>query len=210
MKALDLFCCQGGASMGLSNAGFDVVGVDIDPQPKYPFEFHQANAMEFDLGGFDFIWASPPCQGYSHLTPEDHKGKYQKLIPALREKLKLSGSAYAIENVRGAMRELENPNMLCGSMFGLRTQRHRYFETSFPLKAPRKCDHSLLPLLVTTASKASRKKRLALGMRPKTVKNAAAAYGIDWMDFNGLKECIPPAYAEYIANEYLRGLQNDR
>lgn len=190
--------------MGLHEAGFNVVGVDIEPQPKYPFEFYQADAMDFSLDGFNFIWASPPCQGYSHLTPEGHKDRYRKLIPELREKLKMSGIPYCIENVGGAKQELKNPVMLCGSMFGLRTQRHRYFETNFPLLAPKKCDHSLLPLLVTTASKASRELRFKLGMKPKTVKNAPEAYGIDWMDFNGLKECIPPAYSKYIAEQYLK------
>ena len=184
--------------MGLHRAGYDVVGVDIEPQPRYPFEFHQADAMTFPLEGFDFIWASPPCQGYSHLTPEHAKGKHEKLIQALRKRLIDNGKPYCVENVAGARKELKNPCMLCGSMFGLRTQRHRYFETSFPLVAPANCDHSQLPLLVTTASKASREKRFKLGIPPKTVKNAPLAYDIDWMDFAGLKEAIPPAYAEYI------------
>ncbi len=198
-RALDLFCCSGGASMGLHNAGFDVVGVDIEPQPRYPFKFIQADAMTFDLSGFDFIWASPPCQGYSGLTPKHAKSRHEKLIPALRERLIKNGKPFCIENVAGARKELKNPTMLCGSMFGLRTQRHRFFETSFQLSAPSKCDHSIIPLLVTTASKASREKRFKLGMKPKSVENAPEAYGIDWMDFNGLKEAIPPAYAEYIA-----------
>lgn len=185
--------------MGLHRAGYEVTGVDIEPQPKYPFEFHQADAMTFPLDGFDFIWASPPCQGYSNLTPKNAKDRHEKLIPALRERLVKSGIPYCIENVAGARKELLSPCMLCGSMFGLRTQRHRYFETSFPVIAPKKCDHSQVPLLVTTASKASRAKRFNLGMKPKSVKNAPEAYGIDWMDFAGLKEAIPPAYSEHIA-----------
>jgi DNA (cytosine-5)-methyltransferase 1 len=88
-------------------------------------------------------------------------------------------------------------------MFNLRTQRHRFFETSFPLVAPCNCDHSEIPLLVTTASKASREKRFALGMQPKTVKNAPLAYGIDWMDFKGLREAIPPAYTKYIGDVWM-------
>lgn len=198
LKALDLFCCSGGASMGLHNASFDVTGVDIAPQPRYPFAFYQADAMTFPLEGFDFIWASPPCQGYSHLTPKNAKDNHQRLIPALRERLLANGKPFCIENVAGAKKELASPFMLCGSMFGLRTQRHRFFETSFIVKPPRTCDHSKIPLLVTTASKASIEKRLKMGVKPKTVKNAPEAYGIDWMDFKGLKEAIPPAYAEYI------------
>ena len=209
MRALDLFCCEGGASMGLYLAGFDVVGVDIEPQPRYPFAFNQADAMTFPLDGFDFIWASPPCHGYSHLTPESLKDNYPKLIPQLRERLIKNGAPYCIENVAGAKDELLDPCMLCGSMFSLRTQRHRFFETSFPLVAPCKCNHSKIPLLVTTASKASREKRIKLGMQPKTVKNAPLAYGIDWMDFNGLKEAIPPAYSEYIAKQLLKEQPHD-
>lgn len=207
MKLLDLYCCQGGASKGYNNAGFDVTGVDIEPQPKYPYKFIQGDAIEYLLKHgheYDFIHASPPCQGYSNLTPEAHKSKYKKSIADLREILSKMDIAYCIENVAGARKDMINPVMLCGSTFGLRTQRHRYFETSFPVPFLRKCDHSLLPLLVTTASKASREKRFKLGIKPKSVWNAVDAYGIDWMDFNGLKECIPPAYTEYIANIYLQ------
>ncbi len=194
--------------MGYHLAGFDVVGVDIAPQPRYPFTFAQADALEFleEFGHeFDVIHASPPCQGYSHLTPKSSKWSHEKMIPAVRELCKASGKPYIIENVAGARKELESPAMLCGSMFGLRTQRHRFFETSFPLEAPTKCDHSEIPLLVTTASKASRELRFKLGMKPKSVKNAPAAYGIDWMGFAELKEAIPPAYTKYIG-ETLKGI----
>jgi len=206
MKLLDLFCCEGGAGMGYAMAGFDITGVDINYYSRNPHKLIVGDAMEFlDKHGkdFDFIHASPPCQGYSHLTPKDHKEKYPKLIPLLRDLLTKIGKPYVIENVAGAKGELVNPLMLCGSMFKLRCQRHRYFETSFSVIAPRKCDHSRIPLLVTTASKASREKRFILGMKPKTVKNAPLAYGINWMSFNGLKECVPPAYTKYIAEHYL-------
>lgn len=205
-KCLDLFCCAGGAGMGYKQAGFEVTGIDIEPQPKYPFKFIQADAIEYLIEHwreYDFIHASPPCQGYSHLTPKEHKDKHEKLIDILRAELIKTGKPYVIENVAGARRELINPTMLCGSMFNLRTQRHRYFETSFDLAAPSECDHSEIPLLVTTASKASREKRFALGMQPKSVKNAPLAYGIDWMDFKGLKEAIPPAYTRYIGERWL-------
>lgn len=187
--------------MGYHLAGFEVVGVDIAPQPRYPFTFVEADALEFlaEFGHeFDAIHASPPCQGYSHLTPAESKGNHEKMIPAVRELCKASGKPYVIENVAGAKKELENPVMLCGSMFGLRTQRHRFFETSFPVESPAKCDHSKIPLLVTTASKASRELRFKLGMKPKSVRNAPEAYGIDWMGFAELKEAIPPAYTRFI------------
>ena len=187
--------------MGYHLAGFDVVGVDIAPQPRYPFEFYQGDALEYlrEHGKeFDAIHASPPCQGYSHLTPEASRRNHKKLIPAVRELCLELGKPYVIENVAGARKELEAPVMLCGSMFGLRTQRHRFFEVNFPLEAPAKCDHSVIPLLVTTASKASRELRFRLGMKPKSVKNAPEAYGIDWMGFAELKEAIPPAYTRFI------------
>lgn len=192
--------------MGYSMSGFDVTGVDINPQPKYPFNFIQADAFQYLISHsseYDIIHASPPCQGYSHLTPEANRADHERLIPRLRELLISSGKPYIIENVAGARNELRSPKMLCGSMFGLRTRRHRFFETSFEFSAPRNCDHSEIPLLVTTASKASREKRFALGMKPKSVENAPAAYGIDWMGFSELKEAIPPAYTKHIGDSIL-------
>lgn len=209
LKLLDLFCCGGGAGAGYYKSGFDVTGVDIIHQPKYPFKFRQSDALEFirKYGAeYDFIHASPPCQGYSNLTPAKNKGDHSKLIPELRRELTKIKRPYCIENVAGARKELINPVMLCGSMFGLRTQRHRFFETSFEVVAPSGCDHSEVPLLVTTASKASREKRFKLGMKPKTVKNAPMAYGINWMGFKELKEAIPPAYTEYIGDKFFKQL----
>ncbi len=197
--------------MGYHLAGFAVQGVDIEPQPRYPFAFAQGDALAYLAAHgheYDAIHASPPCQGYSHLTPEAHRGNYPKLIPQLRAMLRELGKPYIIENVAGARHELENPVMLCGSMFGLRTQRHRYFETNFPVSAPCACDHSQIPLLVTTASKASRAKRFALGMKPKSVKNAPDAYGIGWMSCEGLKECIPPAYTAHLGRAAISVLAN--
>ena len=122
VRCLDLFCCEGGAGMGYHLAGMEVTGVDIAKQPRYPFAFAQADALEFlrEFGDeFDFIHASPPCQGYSHLTPAANRGDHAKLIPAVRELLEASGKPWVIENVQGARRELRDPVMLCGSMFGL-------------------------------------------------------------------------------------------
>ena len=207
-RLLDLFCCQGGAAKGYEASGlFDVVGVDIEPQPRYPFKFVQGDALEYiaEHGHeFDFIHASPPCQAYSGLTPKKNKPDHERLIGETRNELMATGKPFVIENVAGAKDQLRFPFLLCGSMFGLRTQRHRYFETSFPVDGPAlpQCDHSQIPLLVTTASAASRKRRSALGMAPKTVRNAPLAYGIDWMTADGLKECIPPAYTKWIAEQW--------
>ena len=111
-RALDLFCCAGGAGMGLHRAGFEVVGVDIVPQPRYPFEFHQADALTYPLESFDFVWASPPCQVHS-ITASLHRHRVRKhldLIAPVRARLAASGAPYVIENVMGA--PLLNPIML--------------------------------------------------------------------------------------------------
>ena len=201
MRVLDLFCGAGGAAMGLHRAWPDaeIVGVDIKPQPRYPFEFVQADAMTYSLVGFDFVWASPPCQRFSVVTPKNHRNSHPDLLTPTIKRLGLLKwpVQYVIENVVGARSKLFEPFMLCGSMFGLRTQRHRVFETSFPCCPPIGCDHSLKPLLVTTSGANSRR----IG-NFKSVKNAPLAYEIDWMTGNELKEAIPPAYSEYIARQF--------
>lgn len=119
---LDLFCGAGGAAMGYYHAGFDIVGVDIEPQPRYPFTFHQGDALEFltEYGHeFDAIHASPPCQRYS-VASKSHNGKAVKhpaLIPATRQGLKKSQRPWVIENVIGA--PLMEPIILCGTISAL-------------------------------------------------------------------------------------------
>lgn len=148
---MDLFCCAGGASMGLHRAGFEVVGVDIDRQPRYPFAFHQADAMTFPLDGFDFIWASPPCQGYTAMRhAPGAKGAAPLLIDQVRDRMP-HGVPWVIENVEDAAWAMRNPVTLCGSMFdlgaqGCRTQRHRLFETNFNLPQP-PCRHDARPVI---------------------------------------------------------------
>jgi hypothetical protein len=116
-RLLDLFCGAGGAAVGYHRAGFDVVGVDINPQPRYPFEFHQADAMTFPLDGFDAIHASPPCQAYSHGTPPDKRSNHPDLLDATRDRLNAAGLPWVIENVPRA--PLRSPVILCGSQFDL-------------------------------------------------------------------------------------------
>ena len=149
-RALDLFCCAGGATRGLQEAGFHVTGVDIKPQPRYVGdEFHQADALEFPLEGFDFIWASPPCQAFTALRHMPNAKQYPNLIPETRARLVRSESHYAIENVEGApLGESGYLIMLCGTMFGLQTadgkaelRRHRLFETSFSIPLRPACQH---------------------------------------------------------------------
>ena len=132
-RALDLFCGGGGVSYGLALAGYEVVGVDLVHQKRYPFEFRQADALTYPLDGFDLICASPPCQAYTsarHIRGREHP----RLIEAVRDWLASSGIPYIIENVVGA--PLINPVMLCGGMFGLKVWRHRLFEASFPVSQP--------------------------------------------------------------------------
>src|SRR5258708_28352590 len=130
MKVLDLFCGAGGAAMGLPRAWPDaeILGVDIVPQPRYPFKFVQADAMTFPLEGYDFIWASPPCQAFSKTRRITGK-EYPDLIDPIRQRFP-TRIPYVIENVTGA--PLFAPVMLCGTMFGLKVIRHRNFETNFP------------------------------------------------------------------------------
>lgn len=193
LRALDLFCCGGGAGMGLAQAGFDVVGVDIEPQPHYPFEFRQADAMTFPLDGFDFIWASPPCQAYT-LCQRIRSNEHPDLVGPMRSRLEASGAVWCIENVPGA--PLRDPIELCGAMFGLRTYRHRLFECSFPVAAPQHPPH------VAPTTKMGRPPRAGEFMHVvgnfSGVRQAREAMGIDWLPRDRLREAIPPAYSEFI------------
>jgi DNA (cytosine-5)-methyltransferase 1 len=207
-RLLDLFCCAGGAAMGYRRAGFEVVGVDINPQPRYPFEFHQADALEFLLkhgGEFDAIHASPPCQRYS-VASKAHNGNadaHPDLVPVVRDILQKIGRPWIIENVIGA--PLRNPVVLCGTMFdGLRVIRHRQFESSEKIAAPGACRPH--PLCYTTDKRKPHYGRLDEMTAFVTVSGggncskaaAADAMGIDWMTKDELNEAIPPAYTEYL------------
>ena len=133
-RLLDLFCGQGGASVGYHRAGFEVVGVDIVAQPDYPFEFHRADARKFSLRGFDVIHASPPCQAWTE-AQKIRQNAHPKLVQAIRTRLRWAHVPYVIENALAA--PLLNPVMLCGAMFpGLRVYRHRLFESNVPLVTP--------------------------------------------------------------------------
>jgi len=141
-KLLDLFCGAGGCAVGYHRAGFEVIGVDIKPQPRYPFEFVQADALTYALANgwrFEAIHASPPCQAHSNITPD--KMKHVDLIPQTRFVLESIGVPYVIENVYGAKKSLRNPVMLCGTYFGLKTYRHRLFESNIPLLSPAHYPH---------------------------------------------------------------------
>lgn len=211
LRLLDLFCCQGGTTRGYQRAGFRVTGVDIEPQPRYVGdEFIQADALEVlanatFLAQFDALAGSPPCQDYSramrHLT-----AGYPRLIDPVRERFQSSGLPWIIENVPGAPLPLQTDLFgahgveLCGTMFGLPVWRHRLFETSFPVAAPRGCDHSLQPMNPHRA------------VRPggRTTEQAwREAMGVGWTDKDGGREAVPPAYTEHIGRTLLKHLASE-
>ena len=199
---LDLFCSAGGAGMGYWLAGFDVVGVDIEPQKRYPFRFIQADALTFPLPGFDLIHASPICKSYS-ATAVLNDASHPRQVEAVRERLAGSGVPYVIENVPGA--PLRSPVMLCGAMFpGLRVYRHRLFEASFRIPAPPEPEHRW-PL-----AKMGRPVRPGEFMQPvghfSDVAAARAAMQIPWMVRDELAQAIPPAYTLHVGRAALAAL----
>lgn len=206
MRVLDLFCGGGGAAMGLYRAGFDVVGVDREPQPNYPFTFIQADALAppLDVGAFDLVWASPPCQAFTayRRRPYTVRTPQVNLIPATRELLKRSDVSYVIENVPGA--PLEAPIQLCGSSFGLDVRRHRLFETSWPGVEPPPCDHGRQkPRFPPATNRTNLRCTVEVGVWRIPLDVQQRAMGIDWLPRRQLSQAIPPAYSEWIARNFL-------
>ena len=197
LKLLDLFCGAGGASMGYYKAGFEVIGVDIKPQPHYPFEFHKADAFEYPLSGFDVIHASPPCQHYSSMT-NIHKNshKHPDLIGPIRERLQKAKTPFVIENVIGAC--LSEPMLLCGTMFDLRIPKHRLFECSLAIwTLTMSCNHR-------DVYDPYHGGEMARGEREKL----ARVIGIDWfMTRPEVREAIPPVFTEYIGKRIIDIIQ---
>lgn len=216
-KLLDLFCCAGGAAMGYHLAGFDVTGVDIKPQKRYPFEFVLGDALEYatkHAHQFDVIHASPPCQAFSVLTPTQYKANHPNLIDSIRQILLTSGKPYVIENVSGARKLLHDPLMLCGTMLGLPIYRHRYFEIKpdfYPLLPG--CSHSFAPVLVSghtkrykkIVSKSGSASRIEKGKRfsGDVIATKREAMECQWMTSAEITEAIPPAYTEFIGKYLL-------
>lgn len=228
-RLLDLFCGAGGAAMGYHRAGFEVVGVDINRQPHYPFEFHQADAMEFmealvygdgvasdqgrlSLSMFDAIHASPPCQAYSNtrnLWPgAEYASRHPDLLGPIRDKLVASGVPYVIENVEGS--PIRAAIMLCGTMFDLNIKKHRWFETSFDvLMAPASCgDHRNLynPWKGAPGVRTADRYREAQGTpwipgEGGASRKTAIRTGADCSD------AIPPAYTEWIGKQLLAAIE---
>lgn len=195
--------------MGYHRAGFEVVGVDIEPQPRYPFRFIQADAMTFDLRGYDAIHASPPCQKFTaYKRRHNHVGEYPNLIPEIRARLRVAGVPYVIENIPGA--PLENPVQLCGSSFGLNVRRHRLFEVSMSLLTP-PCDHQWqTPRFAQATNRNNKRSTVEVGVWRIPLDVQRKAMGIDWMELPELSEAIPPAYTEWIGHQILRPILKER
>jgi DNA (cytosine-5)-methyltransferase 1 len=218
---LDLFCGAGGAAMGYHRAGFDVIGVDIEPQPDYPFTFHQGDALAllpWLLLRYQptAIHASPPCQASTPLVALRSRGvstpEPVNLIPQTRAALIAAGRPYAIENVNTRAAGLIAPTVLCGSMFGLDVYRHRGFETTLPLIGrPAHPRHTRLAMrngYLPTADRPVMSIHGRNGHHSKAwTRKAAEVMGIPWVTtLNQVCEAIPPAYTEHIGEQLLAHL----
>lgn len=210
VKLLDLYCGVGGASHGYYKAGFSITGIDINPQPDYPYSFIQGDALEYlkEYGHlYDVIHTSPSCQASSALTKGTNKGRvYPDLIPATRELLATFNVPTVIENVQGSA--VRRDLTLCGEMFNLGVLRHRYFEVEnatvpVPEHKPhrgrvRGWRHGVYydgPYVAV----------YGLGGGKGSVKEWQQAMGIGWTDNRkSLAEAIPPAFTEYIGQHLIK------
>jgi len=213
---LDLFCGAGGAAMGYHRAGFEVVGVDHEPQPHYPFEFHQADALEFveeHSEPYSVIHASPPCQKYTGMRriTRARFGRIRKpdppdLIAVTRRALMATGKPWVIENVQGS--PLNTAIILCGASLGLEhLARHRHFESSVLLFAP-PCSHYSSSYTVGVYGARPDGRRVSYRQHrlcrvAASLEEAHEVMGIDWMDWDEITQAIPPAYTEYIGKQLI-------
>lgn len=210
-KMLVYFCCQGGACKGYENAGFDVTPSDIVPQPRHyaPGKVIVADAITHlaglirtrEIRKYAAVGGSPPCQRFT-LAQRIQKREHPDLIAPFRELCIASGLPYVIENVPGA--PLNDPVELCGAAFGLRTYRHRLFESNVPLAAPVHQEHQA-PLVKMGRPLAEGDWYQAVG-NFSNVPYVRADMGVPWMTREGIRECIPPIYAEYIGRQLIQVL----
>ncbi len=211
-RLLDLFCCAGGAAVGYHRAGFEVVGVDIEPQPNYPFEFHQADAFEFSIEGFDAVHASPLCKMHTALASLHPDADYVDQITPLRPLLVATGLPWVIENVEGA--PLIDPILICGSMFDplLDVRRHRLFENNWGMPDPTwPCRHKLwAPRFPPEDRRMKRMSRVVGvyggGRYAGSDALREQAMEIDWMRRDELTQAIPPRYTEWIGTQLLEAV----
>ena len=229
---IDFYCCEGGASEGYFRSGWRVCGVDRDPQPHYPHWFHRGDALDvmrrliageaidFHRGN-EVVWltrsdiraaaASPPCQAHSTITPD--KSKHVDLIPPTRELLHEWGIPFMMENVEGARRSMDHAVRLCGSSFGLRVRRHRYFETNLDHVWSLPCAHASQghPVGVygdhpQNDHEYRRPDGTRRGAKATSVDDARDAMGMPWASWHGTTQAVPPAYTEYLGGQMLEAL----
>jgi len=216
LRLLDLFCGAGGAGMGYHRAGFEVVGVDIKPQPHYPFEFHQADALEFcaEYGAeFDVIHASPPCQNYTGMRRITEsrfgacKTEHPDLIADTRRVLLATGKIYIIENVQNS--PLQTQVILCGASLGLKhLARHRHFESNWLFLGAPKCSHIRNEYTIAVYGERPDGRRVSYPQHrlcrvAKSIEEAREVMGIDWMTWDEIREAIPPVYTEWLGRQII-------
>ena len=219
--------------MGYHQAGFDVVGVDVRSQPRYPFKFIQKDVLTLDAGwiacSFDAVHASPPCQAHTSMRTMHNAREHADLVPATRKLLQECQLPYVIENVPGA--PLIDPFTLCGTMFGLGVEdaelrRHRLFETSFPIGLLPQCQHGSRDTIGVYGGHVRNRRRartigiygegcrdsrrkLDKGVPDFSINEGREAMGIDWMGVADLSQAIPPAYTRFIGQRLLAHLRDD-
>ena len=213
---IDLCCGAGGAAKGYYESGFRVIGVDIEPQPNYPFEFIQDDALvvlDCLLGGLGgeglppleriaAFHASPPCQfKTAYRRRPNHVAESPNLIPSIRKQLVRTRLPYVIENVEGARAHLREPVLLCGTGFGLDIQRHRYFESNVTIMSPG-CAHgrNAARFPAATNRRENTRRTIEIGVWRIPLYLQQRAMEIDWMTLEELSEAIPPAYTEHIGH----------
>lgn len=219
-RLLDLFCKAGGAGQGYVDAGFEVVGVDIEPQKRYKAgEFVCMDAFEYlekHGSDFDIIHASPPCQIFSQIQSirgdrDTYKSKRVDLLTPMRVELIKLGKPYIIENVMGAKKVMKNPLMLCGTMFGLQVLRHRLFESNLPLHVWKLCKHNgtvangeYMGVYGKGGKLWRNREAQERQLSSTSVADWRTAMGIDWMMRYEITQAIPPAYTKYLGKQAIR------
>jgi DNA (cytosine-5)-methyltransferase 1 len=204
-RLLDLFCGAGGAAMGYHRAGFEIVGVDIEPQPHYPFELHRGDALTWPADGYDAIHASPPCQDHMRTPHRTHGTGW--MLDATRQLLEQTNVPWVIENVNGAV--LRGDYVVCGCQVGHpRLRRVRYFEVSWGPRAgifELPCHNHGESAVTVVGHGTPSWTRAKLGRNP-SISEYREAMGIGWMNRDELSQAIPPAYTEFVGAQLMAHL----